>query len=226
VDHAVVFLVPIGSGRHELFLEPPDDEPSSAPAEPPGFFHRVVQRTQQRWHDAVRAARTDRASGMFTRLRDRAVCATAEAIAEQRPLWTLRHASRVTLVHSSEMSASRAAAERDRMLSEAAAHHLRWLVVDGLAFVASGVFVLVPGPNLIAYYFLFRVVGHLLSWRGARRAGTVQWDFQSEPALAELGGLAELPREARASRVDAIAARLRLPSLAAFFDRTAVPARS
>ena len=79
---------------------------------------------------------------------------------------------------------------------------------------------------MIAYYFLFRVVGHLFSWRGTRRAAAVHWDFRSEPALAELGTLADLPREARASRVDAIAAHLRLPSLAAFFDRTAVPARS
>jgi K+-H+ exchange-related protein len=229
VDHAVVFLVPIGTGRYELFLEPPDDEPagSAASAEPPGFFQRVMQRTHSRWHEAVRGARTERPSaGVVARLRDRAVCATAEAIAEQRTLWMLRHAKRVTLVHPSDLSASQAAAERDRMLSEAAAHHLRWLIVDGLAFAASGVFVLIPGPNLIAYYFLFRVVGHLLSWRGVRRAASVRWEFQSEPALAELGGLAELPREARASRVDAIAARLRLPSLAAFFDRTAVPARS
>jgi hypothetical protein len=226
VEHAVVFLVPVGSGRYELFLEPPaDEEPASAAQ--PGFWQGVLQRAQGRWYEAVRTARTDdAAAGWFARVRDRAICRTAEAISEQRTLWTLRHADQITLVHPSDMSAGDCATHRDRMLSEAGSHHLRWLVIDGLVFIGSGVFVLVPGPNVIAYYFLFRVVGHFFSWRGARRAAAARWDFRSEPALAELGGLADLPREARAPHVDAIAARLRLPSLAAFFDRTAVPARS
>ena len=227
MNHAVVFLVPIGCGRYELFVEPPDDDQPDQPAAPPGAFHRLLHRAEARWSDAVRSARSDDAkAGMFARARDRAICATSDAIAEQRTLWTLRNVSRVTLVHPSDMTMSDAALQRDRILSEAAVHHMRWLAVDGLAFIASGVFVLVPGPNVIAYYFLFRVVGHSFSWRGTRRAAAVEWAFHSEPALAELGGLADLPREARASRVAAIAERLHLPSLAAFFDRTAVPARS
>jgi hypothetical protein len=88
------------------------------------------------------------------------------------------------------------------------------------------VFMLVPGPNVLAYYFAFRVIGHYLSWRGARQAlENTTWSYRAEPALAELGQLAALPRHARASRVEAIANGLNLPRLAAFFDRTAVPAR-
>jgi hypothetical protein len=84
----------------------------------------------------------------------------------------------------------------------------------------------VPGPNVLAYYFLFRVVGHYLSWRGARQAlEAITWSNLPEPALAELGRLAALPRDARQSRVQAIAEALNLPRLAAFFDRTAVPVR-
>jgi hypothetical protein len=224
--NTVVFLVPVGANRFELFLEPPDEEPAGAPA-PRGFWQRSLHRVQGRWSEIVRTARTgDAAAGLLTRGRDWVICRTAEAIAEQRTLWALRHAAEVTLVHPSDMPAAEAAAAGTRILTVAATHHLRWLAVDGAAFIASGVFVLVPGPNLIAYYFLFRVIGHLFSWRGARRAASARWQFQSEPALAELRGLADLPRDARASRVDAIAARLGLPSLAAFFDRTAVPARS
>ena len=35
--------------------------------------------------------------------------------------------------------------------------------------IVSGVLALVPGPNVLAYYFAFRVVGHWLSMRGARQ---------------------------------------------------------
>ena len=83
-----------------------------------------------------------------------------------------------------------------------------------------------PGPNVLAYYFLFRVVGHYLSWRGARQAlDAITWTNRPEQALAELGRLAALPRDARQSRVEAIADALNLPRLAAFFDRTSVPVR-
>ena len=129
-------------------------------------------------------------------------------------------------MHPSDLSTAQAAAERDRILASARKHHSRWLAFDLVAFVISGLLVLVPGPNLIAYYFAFRVIGHYLSWLGARHAMRASWELRAEPALAELGRLADLPRDARATRVHAIAAGLNLPSLADFFDRTAVPARS
>jgi hypothetical protein len=77
---------------------------------------------------------------------------------------------------------------------------------------------------VISWYFFFRVVGHFLSWRGARRAAErVRWRFEADQSLAELAALVDVPRAARAPRVAAIAARLNLPRLSAFFDRVAVP---
>ncbi len=84
---------------------------------------------------------------------------------------------------------------------------------------------MIPGPNLIAYYFAARVIGHYLSWGGAAQAlDRIAWTLKPDATLSELGALAALPREARADRVAAIASELNLPRLAAFFDRTAVPA--
>ena len=227
MDDVVIYLVPVGVQRFELYAEPPDEPDATASAQTQGAWHRLTHRLHLKWHDTVRAARRDSAgAGLFARLKDGAIRRTAEAIAEQRTLWMLRHARRVTLVHPSDQSAAQATAIRDRILTHASTHHVRWLAFDGGALVVSGVLVVIPGPNLIAYYLAFRVIGHYFSWRGTRQAALAAWDLRSEPALAELGGLADLPREARASRVHAIAARLHLPSLAAFFDRTAVSARS
>jgi hypothetical protein len=90
--------------------------------------------------------------------------------------------------------------------------------------VASGPVALVPGPNFIAYYLAFRVIGHVQSWRGARQGmSRVAWTVESDAELAELGLLVDMPREARAPRVAAIADRLNLRRLSAFFDRVAVP---
>jgi hypothetical protein len=147
-------------------------------------------------------------------------------IVEQRTLWGLRYATSATLVHPSDVPEAGARAARDAVLSRARRHHGIWLAVDAVLFVASGIFILVPGPNILAYYFGVRVVGHYLSWRGARQGlDRTEWSMRHEPALSELGRLVNEPREARASRVAAIAASLNLPRLAAFFDRAAVPAR-
>jgi hypothetical protein len=222
-----VYLVPVGPGRYELYSEAPEDpEPEGQPAQE-GFWKRTLHGVQVRWRDAVHSARaSDESAGWFARLRDSAVCRAAESIAEQRTLWALRHCTTAALVHPSDLPVPAADEIRDRLLARARQHHGRWLLIDGLLLVVSGLLALVPGPNVLAYYFAFRVVGHYLSWRGARQAlEVITWQTRAEPALAELGRLAAMPRDARQSRVEAIACALNLPRLAAFFERTAVPVR-
>jgi hypothetical protein len=197
VDQAVVYLVPVGARRFELYAEPPVD------------VHRAAADL-----------------GWFARLRARAMRLAIATISDHRTLWALRKVRRATLVHPSTVTAAHAAAERDRLLDRAASHHLWRAAIAAVLLLPSVLLTIIPGPNVIAYYFAGRGVGHYLSWRGARGAVRAEWECRSEPALAELGGLADLPRAARAPRVDAIAAHLRLPSLSAFFDRAAVPARS
>ena len=223
VSDAIIYLVPVGSERFELYSEPPADAESEADGESGGFWRNLAHRAQARWREAVRNARhTDADEGFFSRARDAVVCRTADAIAEQRTLWTLRRVTGAELVHPSDRTAEQTAAIRDGILNRARTHHLRWLFVDTVVLIASGVFMIVPGPNVIAYYFAFRVVGHYFSWRGARQAlQATRWQLRSEPALAELGQLAHLPPDTRASRLHAIASDLNLPRLAAFFDRMA-----
>jgi len=217
-----VYLVPLGSGRFELYSEPPEDDAVAAPS---GFFRDRLHRLHERWREAVHMARRrDPSTGRLGQARDWAVSRVAEMIAEQRTLWSLRHAPTATLVYPANLADS--SAVRDAILARARRHHGVWLIIDSLLLIASGIFMLVPGPNVLAYYFAIRVVGHYLAWRGARQAmEATQWSARAEPALDELATLAGVSRDARASRVAAIAEALKLPRLAAFFDRTAVPAR-
>ena len=87
-------------------------------------------------------------------------------------------------------------------LAGARSHHLRWLLIDLALFIATGVVAIVPGPNIFAYYMLFRVIGHRRSWWGARRGmAVVTWTFEPDPGLAELAALVDVPREhARTAR--------------------------
>jgi hypothetical protein len=101
--------------------------------------------------------------------------------------------------------------------------HRFWLVIDSLLFIASGVLVLVPGPNLVAYYFAFRIVGHFLSLRGARHGlNGVQWTTEPSAPLTALRSAMQLDGEERERHVDDVARALKLEHLARFFERTAI----
>jgi hypothetical protein len=229
LDDQAVYLVPIGSGRFELYVEPADEaEPGGAADERDGFWRRAIHSLHARWREAVRAAHVDRGaeagSGRLARARDWLVRRIAETIAEQRTLWSLRGVTSASFVYPADLTEASGTAARQRLLANASRHHGRWLVVNLVGVAATAVLVLLPGPNLIGYYFAFRVVGHFLSWRGARQAlDRVSWRPSAEPILSELGGLAHLPREERAERVAALATQLGLPRLADFFDRVATP---
>jgi K+-H+ exchange-related protein len=226
---AVVYLVPLGRNRYELYSEPPEEREAASP--PDGAIARRVYAIKEWWRSASQNARrpgVDAAAhteprGLMARARDWLVSNVAETIASQRTLWALRSASSVDLRYPSNVPEPEATTLRRDLLTAAQRHHGIWLVVDGALFAASGLLVLVPGPNVLAYYFGLRVVGHYLSWRGARRGLLgCAWHSRPESALAELGSLATEPRDARATRVEAIAASLNLPRLASFFDRVAV----
>jgi hypothetical protein len=229
LDDAAVYLVPIGAERFELYTEPPD-EAAGAAHEPDSFWRRKARQLQDRWHHAVHAAhaahaaRGDAPPGRVAHARDWVVRHIAESIAEQRTLWSLRGVTSASFIYPADLTDASAAAIRARVLGRARRHHGVWLLVNFAAAAATAVLVLLPGPNVIGYYFVFRVIGHFLSWRGARQAlDRTAWRGRPEPALTELAGLARLPRDARADAVAQIGERLHLPRLAAFFDRVAVP---
>jgi hypothetical protein len=223
-----LFLVPVGRERFELYSETPE-EPAPPLAAGAGRFARLAHAAHVQWHalvDSARGTRHDPADNSWrarvARWRDRAVCRLAESIAEQRTLWRLRNETAARVRFPSSVEAAGARRVLDRVLASAQRHHGWWLVVDLLLFIGSGVLFFVPGPNVVAYYVAFRVVGHLNSWRGARQgARRIAWTLEPDAVLAELGSLVDLPGETRAPLVAAIAARLNLPRLTAFFERVA-----
>jgi hypothetical protein len=173
-DSLVVYLIPLPGGRFDLDSEAADD--SDTAAAPDRAWRRKVRALEDRWQAAVAAAQRNTASDRLARFRERAIRAAAGSIDEQRTLWRLRHAAEATLVHPEDVAGRVALDESRRLLARARRHHRRWFAIDGLGLLASGLLAIVPGPNLIAYYFALRVAGHLLSWRGAHRGlGAVSW---------------------------------------------------
>ncbi len=226
-----VYLVPLGTDRFELYCESAEAEDAvrDTPRGHTGVFAR--------FRDMMAAAQDDRRARRLAsvpadprvrqpwlvRVRNAVISRLAEAIAEQRLLWYLRTQVEAELVHPDDLDGARALDTAQATLQRDADRHRKWLFIDGLAAAALGpLFFFVPGPNLIAYYFTFRAVGHLLAWRGALhgRVG-VRWRTRASGPLAELRRLLVWPPDERVLRVRDVAARLELEYLASFVERMA-----
>ncbi len=224
-----VFLIPVGADRYELYCEVPDEDPSGATDHDRGFFRGLVRKFRDTLNRIERDRRRheeegDHSHGWFERLKRRGLRIVAESIAEQRLLWHMRRQHAATAVHPVDIDAETAMAMVRRAMQADFEKHRRWLAIDGVLVALSALLILVPGPNVLGYYFAFRVVGHYFSMRGARQAlDNVAWSTRGDQALFELRPLVSEDPAERRGQVEAIAARLELADLRRFFDRVAVP---
>jgi hypothetical protein len=221
------YLGPVGRSRYEPYCEVPDepDEGAADDVERPGLFRRLRQRFQEMLAEAERERRqprAPRAPGWAARLKARMMRWIAESIAEQRLLWHLRRQSHACLHYPDDLDGEQASTVLRGQLQRDFEKHRFWLIVDSLGLLASGALAVVPGPNLLAYYFAFRVVGHYLSMRGARQGlSGVEWRAEPSEPLSDLRRALDLEPSVRVRQVEHVAARLRLEHLARFFERAA-----
>lgn len=229
-----VFVIPIGRDHYELYCETSTD-PGTLDAIPAtGVFGRlrhrfaVLLRAVEDWQhrrgdvDAPSKGAAPR-SGFLQALRGRILGWVSQRISEQRLLWNLRRQTEVVAAHPQDMVFEQVLALIHRALRRDYERHRMWLVAHVIGLTVSGPLALVPGPNVLAYYFAFRVVGHWLSIRGATQGlHRVSWSGRPCPELTDLRDVAMLEPPARDARILDVAARLRLPHLRSVFARVAV----
>ncbi len=152
-------------------------------------------------------------TGIIGRIKARSLAWIADRIAEQRLLWHLRHQTEVTLLHPTDMAEAECLKIARTSLQRDGDRHRNWLAIDSVLMVLSAALILVPGPNVVGYYFAFRVVGHYLSWRGARQGlDVVVWKTEPSEPLAELRQAIDLSQPQREIKLGDVASRLRARS--------------
>ena len=218
-----VYLVPAAAGRHELYCEvassasESESAASSFRARLVNGFNRMVAEGEAAIHghddDAPERGRIRR---FITRR-------VAEAVAEQRLLWHLRHEMEVRLVYPDDLSAPNAVQAAKALIAADYAKHRRWCIIDGLIAAITGpLFFFVPGPNIVSWYFAFRALGHFFAMRGANQGLTgATWTTEPSGQLTALRAALALDHDTRSRRVDEIAAALGLNRLAGFVEKIA-----
>jgi hypothetical protein len=227
-----VYLIPLrppsasGTPEFVLYCEPPPEpiEPEVEGAPRRGFFARMVTRFKEAMAEGEEEERRQEAglperqsgsrAGRFMKRK------LASAVAEHRLLWTLRRHTRGTLHYPLTVAPDRALGwALDEFRRDFSKHRL-WCIVHALIVVASTPLAFVPGPNFLAYYFIFLSVGHYFSLRGAQQGmQRAMWTTQASPALQTLSDALALPAHEREALVAAAARDLGLERLQAFVRR-------
>jgi hypothetical protein len=219
-----VFLVPVASQRHELYCEMDDDDDDDADeaSARSSWWKRRVAQFRQLIKEAE-AERDRRAQGQQTESRGLwryIVAKIAEAVAEQRLLWSLQKQTAVRLSFPENLDGDRAMTITRDSLRRDFEKHRRWMVIDALIFLLFMPLTVIPGPNFPALYFSFRAIGHFFSMRGAKRGlDGVTWTPVPSPALSALASALALDRGPRRKRLEEISSELGLERLPGFVER-------
>lgn len=232
-----VFVIPTGRDRYELYSEVSSDAEFEDEGAGAGMVSRIrryfvvtlrnVEDRQQRRAGAPAAGEgvgVESPVGFLESVRDRILGWAGRRVAEERLLWSLRRQTSVVAVHPEDVPFEEVLPIVHRVLRRDADRHRVWCVVHLLGFVASGPIAVVPGPNLIAYFFAFRMVGHWLSLRGAMQGlRRVSWAGRPCSALTDLRDVSTLASPDRDARILDVAARLQLSQLTRLFKHVAAP---
>jgi hypothetical protein len=230
-----VYLIPVcppGKDEYEMYCEHGgDDQDLVTDEHATGRFRDLFQKFKA----ALARAEQQRQSGAppetgvrrswREQMKDRGLRWLVEKIAEQRLLWRMRNETEVALFHPDDISGEQAMKVARADLQHEAERHLKWTIIDGVLFAVTGpALFMVPGPNIVAYYFGFRLLGHFLSRRGAMHGlSEVQWKTCATEQLSRLRQAITMTGHERDHQVHQVASELHLPHLAKFFERTAIP---
>jgi len=114
---------------------------------------------------------------LWQRWKERYERVACEAFAGDRFVRKLRSFRKITVALNRPIEPAEVRLKLKRMLRDRSYHHLRWLFID-LALLPLSLFIMVvPGPNLIGYYLLFRVFSHWKSYRSASQTHLDQVDI-------------------------------------------------
>lgn len=100
-------------------------------------------------------------------------------------LQVLRQASTLEVVYPSAFEEKQARHEWNRYLRKRWREHLVTFAWNLLVLPLVGLLMVVPGPNVVGYWFVYRILTHLLAMRGVARvrAGWVPTVFLPAPEL-------------------------------------------
>ncbi len=120
-------------------------------------------------HDSGWKRASEKGRELLHRIKERYERIACEAFAGDRFIRRLQSFRKIHVALNRPIDPVIVRARLRQMLKDRSYHHLRWMIIDLLLLPLSLVIMIIPGPNVIGYYLLFRVFSHWRSYRSATR---------------------------------------------------------
>ncbi len=95
----------------------------------------------------------------------------------------LRRAESIVIHHPTTMTVEEANAAWEGYLAHRQKHHVLWLIVNALLAPITGIgLMIIPGPNVVGFWFAYRALMHLFALLGVLRARGKTLPLTYEPS--------------------------------------------
>ena len=154
----------LDSRQRWSFQAEPEGEEQMRP--PTSALARLWQRLLAEYHHARGAIETTERMAWI-----RALLRKLEARVDpsESLLRRMRTAAEIVLLHPDSLSAPLVRRRFFRFLRRRARAHARGVVLNALLLPVTAAMAILPGPNVFFAWNAYRLIAHLLAWRGARR---------------------------------------------------------
>jgi hypothetical protein len=140
-------------------------------------------------HDSSWRKASAKGRQLWERIKERYERVACEAFAGDRFVRRLYSFKKITVVLNRPIDPLLVRTKLKQMIRDRSYHHLRWMIIDLLLLPLSLFIMVVPGPNLIGYYLLFRIFSHWQSYRSASRTQLDQVDVCVDDRAQEVSAL-------------------------------------
>jgi hypothetical protein len=175
IDHARFFFYSDESEASDV-TDHSDDSSTHRRSGVSGWFLAKYDRFRSAWQHAD--------SGAFHWMRQSWDWLHTWAHPDEAMLARLWSARRVDLYHPASRRGDQVLAIWNDYLRQQWRRHLVWLIVNGVIAPISVLFAILPGPNLIGYWFAYRAVHHSLVVWGIARVRRNKIPTELQPTLA------------------------------------------
>lgn len=133
-----------------------------------------------------RETATRKGRQLWERTREKYEQLAADLFAGDHFIHRLKHFKKITVLLNKPIDPAVVRERLRAIFRDRYYHHMRWLIVDAILLPLSILVAPLPGPNVIGYYLLFRVISHWRSFRSASRALIEDIDVQVSDHAGEV----------------------------------------
>ncbi len=153
-------------------------------------------------HDSSWRKASEKGRQLWERIKERYERVACEAFAGDRFVRRLRSFKKITVALNRPVAPAEVRAKLKRMIRDRSYHHLRWMFIDLLLLPPSLFIMVIPGPNLIGYYLLFRVFSHWQSYRSASQTQLDQVDVCVDHRAQEVSALLKKTKDLKTGLIE------------------------